>query len=88
MTFNTGIEDISPKDKIPAMASISIPSTTKQEDMSCSDIEAQAPPESEAPSESRQPSDQPPHTILTVKEKIFTIIMASFTALISPVSVS
>ena len=57
-------------------------------DMSCSDIEAQAPPEPEAPSESPQPPDQPPYTILTEKEKIFSIIMASFTAFISPVSAS
>jgi hypothetical protein len=49
MTFNAGIEDISPKYKIPSMTSISMPSTTRQEDMSCSDIEAQAPPEPEAP---------------------------------------
>jgi hypothetical protein len=30
--------------------------------------------------------NQPPHTILTEKEKIFTIIVASFAAFISPVS--
>jgi len=83
MTFNAGIEDISPKYKIPSMTSISMPSTTRQEDMSCSDIEAQAPP-----SESPQPPDQPPHTIPTEKKKIFTIVMASFAAFISPVSAS
>jgi hypothetical protein len=83
MTFNTGIENISPEDKISVMTSISMSSTTKQEDKSSSGIEAQAPP-----SESPQPPDQPPHTILTEKEKIFTIIMASFAAFISPVSAS
>jgi hypothetical protein len=89
MTFNTGIENISPEDKISVMTSISMPPTTKQEDKSSSGIEAQAPPGPGAPpSESPQPPDQPPHTILTEKEKIFTIIMASFAAFISPVSAS
>lgn len=35
-----------------------------------------------------QSPEQPPHTMLTEKEKIFTIIMASFAAFISPVSAS
>ena len=73
--------DISLKDGITAT-----PPTTKQEDESCSDIEAQKP---EAPiTEPTQLLDQPPHTILSEKKKIFTIMMASFAAFISPVSTS
>ncbi len=64
-----------------------MPSLTKQEDEASTDIEAKAVPLPEAPaSDLTLPSDQPPHTILTEREKIFTIIMASFAAFISPVS--
>jgi hypothetical protein len=89
MTFNTGIENISRKKKLSVMTSISMPSATSREDKTSSDIEAQAPQDAEVPaSEPTQPPDQPPHTILTEKEKIFTIIMASFAAFISPVSLA
>jgi hypothetical protein len=89
MTFNTEIENISPKGKTSAVTSINMPSATRREDKSSSDVEAQAPQKAETPaSEPTQPPDQPPHTILTEKEKIFTIIMASFAAFISPVSAS
>jgi len=89
MTFNTEIENISRKEEISAAASTSMLSTTSREDKSLSDIEAQVPQEAEpAASTPTQPPDQPPHTILTEKEKVFTIIMASFAAFISPVSAS
>jgi hypothetical protein len=51
------------------------------------DIEAQPPLKAEEPTlESIHPADQPPYTVMPEKDKIFTIIMASFAAFISPVS--
>ena len=47
-------------------------------------LEAETPPASEQ----TDSPDQLPHTTMTDKEKIFTIIMASFAAFISPVSAS
>lgn len=69
--------------------STNIDSTTEQEKKSSNDVDAKASRDPEKLAlEPTQPSQEPPHTILTEKEKIFTIIMASFAAFISPVSSS
>ena len=69
--------DISLKDGITAT-----PPTTKQEDESCSDIEAQKP--EALITRPTQLLDQPPHTILSEKKKILTIMIASCWILVIP----
>jgi hypothetical protein len=67
------------------------PPSAKGESHSSSNVDIEASIQNQGSEQSTAPQpqmDEAPHTILTEKQKIFTVILASFAAFISPVSSS
>jgi hypothetical protein len=81
--------DVPQEDVITTMSLTSLPSQTKPERETETEIAANVSKASDATCvEPVVAPEQPPHTLLKEKQKIFTILMASFAAFISPVSAS